>query len=168
MPSLLAIVFALLDPRLTVEQSTRAASLFELTIQLPDVQAMKALGAVDGAVRAETPSLPAELLIAVAWGESRFETRTLTGRCCGPMQTMARSSGDCRRWSDPVEGFKAGVAELDAWAHDRRVAGNVRRMLLAQACGNAAFDGTCSKTAWPGWVLRRANRLGYRSVSPRS
>jgi hypothetical protein len=42
---------------------------------------------------------------------------------------------------------------------DRRVRGDLRLALLYRACGNRAFDGTCRKRAWPGWVLRRAAAL---------
>jgi hypothetical protein len=139
----------------------RVLVLMHRTASLPDVELTRAAPAVAAALEAETPEFPAELLLAIAWGESRFDSTVHTGRACGIMQTIARRPGDCATWREPRAAFAAGVAELTEWAHDRRTGGNVRLVLLAQACGNAAFDGTCRKTRWPGWVLGRAEQLGY-------
>jgi hypothetical protein len=149
------------------EDYSRQAQLIEATSQLPDVEPAFVEPTVRAALAEETARFPAELLIAIAWGESRFDATVITGKCCGTMQTMAHSRADCIRWRDPRASFAAGVAELDEWAHDKHTHGALRLILLAQACGYSAFNGTCKKTRWPSWVLARARRLGMR-VSPSS
>lgn len=145
------------------ESLERALTLWRRAAELPDVRPKLITPSVAAALTAETNEFPAELLLAIAWGESRFEPGTHTGRACGPMQTIARD-GDCARWCDPIEGFKAGVVELTEWSHDRRTHGDLRSILLAYACGNSAFDGSCTKKRWPGWVLVRARKLGMHDV----
>lgn len=126
--------------------------------------------AVDAALIAETDHFSAELLLSISWGESRFVASTITGRACGVMQVVASTRVVCRELaSDARLGMIAGVLEMeDERVEDRRTRGDVRLVLLAKACGNSAFDGTCRKTAWPEWVIRRAEQLGYRRRSPRS
>jgi hypothetical protein len=150
------------------KQLQRTFELYQRTNQLADVDPELILPAVTAALTAETDRFPAELLLAVAWGESRFISSTHTGKACGIMQTIPSKPDDCRRWLDPVEGFKAGVAELIEWSRDARTHNDVRTILLAYACGNQAFDGTCIKEKWPDWVLARARRLGMRNVRPLS
>lgn len=149
------------------ESLERALTLWRRAAELPDVRPELILPSVSAALTAETPEFPAELLLAIAWGESRFEPGTHTGRAYGPMQTIARpGTNDGARWRDPIEGFKAGVAELREWSRDHRTHGDLRSILFAYACGNAAFNDTCTKTRWPGWVLARAHKLGMRDVRP--
>lgn len=139
----------------------RTLTLIVRTMSLPDVEPERVLPAVIAAVDAETDEFPAELLLAIAWGESRFDSSVRTGHACGIMQTIPKRDSDCAAWRDPSAAFAAGVAELNEWMHDHRTHGDVHLVLLAQACGNSAFAGTCAKTRWPGWVLARAFRLGY-------
>lgn len=131
---------------------------------LPDIDPKRVDEAVDAAFQAETDRVPAELLLSIAWGETRFVSTVRTGRVCGVMgvnpEDIGRPRSDCRRWGrDPLAGFRAGVTELEEMLADRRVHGRMRWALLYRACGNSAFDGTCRKGAYPGWVLRRAARL---------
>jgi len=137
--------------------------------RLPDVQPDRVLPAVVGAVRAETPEYPAELLLAIAWGESRLDPTVRTGKVCGILQVnpvdIHRPHSDCDAWSRDVgEGMRAGVVELEMLSADPRVRGNLWLTLLYRACGNAAFDGTCQKTLWPNWVLNRARCMGADST----
>lgn len=169
MTILLALLFAGLPLQiLDGKKIQRTFELYQRTSQLPDVNPELVLPTVTAALTAETDRIPAELLLAVAWGESRFISATHTGKACGIMQTIPSSLDDCNRWLDPVEGFRAGVAELTEWSHDARTHGDLRLILLAQACGNRAFDRTCTKKTWPGWVLARAHRLGMHDVRPTS
>ena len=131
---------------------------------LSDVRADDARAAVIAALAVETSDVPAELLIAIAWGESRFIGATVTGRACGVMQTIARSRRECELLAVPIVGFAAGAAELRTWLADRRVRGDLRLALLAMACGNSAFSGGCLKGRWPAWVLARARKLGYKQI----
>lgn len=164
MSTLISVLFGLF---LDGESLDRAIELHRRASELPDVRAELIAPTVAAALTAETPEFPAELLIAIAWGESRFEPGAHTGRACGPMQTIART-GDCERWRDPFAGFQAGVDELTQWSRDRRTHHELRLILGAYACGNSIFDGTCTKTRWPSWVLARAKRLGLRDVRPAS
>lgn len=146
----------------------RSSSLRENARSLPDVRAEDVDPAVDAALAEETDRVPAELLIAIAWGESRLRPDVRTGHVCGIMQVNPTDLGlprsRCRAWElDRRLAFRAGVSEIEMMLRDRRVRGNIRRALLYRACGNRAFDGTCAKTKWPGWVLRRAERLSYGS-----
>lgn len=139
----------------------RSLELYRKVDALPDVDHEDASRAVDAALVVETAQAPAELLLAIAWGESRYKASTITGHACGPMQTIPSKHISCQAMQIPLIGFAAGAAELRSWL---RVAhGDLRLALLAYACGNSAFDGTCKKTAWPGWVLHRARRLGLEA-----
>jgi hypothetical protein len=134
---------------------------------LPDVALANVVEAVEAAWAAQTQRWQAPLLIAIAWGESRFIASTVTGIACGPMQTIAYTRTACRSMQNMLAGFKAGVSELEEWDRDRRTHHDLKLILLAYACGNSAFNGTCKKRAWPGWVLKRARALGFvESVRP--
>lgn len=163
MSALVSLLFGL--NFLDGESLERALRLFHRASELPDVRAELVAPTVAAALTAETPEFPAELLVAIAWGESRFEPGAHTGRACGPMQTIARA-GDCERWRDPFKGFQAGVVELTTWSHDPHTHGDLRLVLGGYSCGYAAFNGTCRKARWPGWVLTRARKLGMRDVRP--
>lgn len=131
---------------------------------LPDVRLTDVEAAVEAAISVETPDLPASLLVSIMWGESRFVPDVRTGRVCGVMQVnpsdIGRPRSDCTRWKHDIRAAAAaGVKELQMMLGDRRVSGNLRKALLYRACGNSAFDGTCKKGRWPGWVLRRATKL---------
>lgn len=166
MIKLLSLLFGL--HVLDGESLERALRLWHRACELPDVRPELITPTITAALTAETPEFPAELLLAIAWGESRLDSTIKTGKACGPMQSIPSHASDCVRWCDPIEGFKAGVAELIEWSHDKRTRGDVRLVLLAMACGNSAFDGTCKKKRWPGWVLARAHRLGMHDVRPAS
>lgn len=141
-----------------VETTDRAEQLIRRTEALPDVARHDAEVAARTALLVETADVPAELLIAIAWGESRFVPTTITGRACGLVQTIGASPSACKAMTVPIIGMLAGIAELRGWL--RIAHGDLRLALLAYACGYSAFDGTCSKQAWPGWVLHRARSLG--------
>lgn len=124
---------------------------------------------VDAAISAETRRVPAELLLAVAWGESRFRTDVATGRVCGPLQVAPGDLGmpyqrTCEIWEqEPVEAYAAGVKEIEMMLADARVHGSMTLALMYRACGNAAFWASpCvkAKRMWPAWVLARAAFLG--------
>lgn len=164
MSTLISLLFGLF---LDGESLDRAIELHRRASELPDVRAELIAPTVAAALTAETAEFPAELLVAIAWGESRFEPTAHTGRACGPMQTIGKRA-DCARWADPFEGFKAGVNELRTWSRDRRTHRELRLILGGYSCGYAAFNGTCTKTRWPSWVLARAHKLGMHDVRPPS
>jgi len=126
--------------------------------------------AFEAAVAVETDRIKASLLLAIAWGESRFDPAEVTGRVCGIMQVnpvdIGYTHAACAAWKfDVRSGFLAGVDELETMLADPRVNGNIRKALLYRACGEAAFHGSqCRKQQWPGWVLHRAALLEGRPI----
>jgi len=133
-------------------------------LSLPDVKSEHVLPAVEAARRYATAAIPAELLVSIMWGESRFVPTVRKGRVCGVMQVnpsdIGRSRTQCTDWDrDVAKAVEAGVHELETMLRDHRVKGDMRKALLYRACGNAAFNGRCRKTGWPGWVLERARKL---------
>jgi hypothetical protein len=160
---LIALLFATQAHMISVEKS-RFERVLDRAQALPDIDPDLVLPNVLAAFHAETTEYPAELLLAIAWGESRFRSDVTTGHVCGVLQTVPRIPSDCSKWLDPFEGYQAGVDELIEWSFDRRTHGDLRLILLARACGNSAFTGKCRKQRWPGWVLRRARALGMHDV----
>lgn len=129
---------------------------------LPDTNVVDTTRAVHAAFVVENHEFPAELLIALAWGESRFEPRARTGHYCGILQTLeSRSPRGC---TDAYAGMQAGIDELEELASDRRTKRDLDLVLMYRACGNTAFDGTCIKHGWVRAALRRAKRLGMHDV----
>jgi len=159
---LIALLFASQSHTVSVDKS-RFERVLARAQELPDIEPQLVLPNVLAAFNAETIEYPAELLLAIAWGESRFKSDITTGHVCGVLQTVPRIPSDCRRWLNVFAGYQAGVDELIEWARDRRSRGDLRLVLLARACGNSAFIDTCRKQRWPGWVLRRARQLGMQA-----
>src|SRR5215216_4891913 len=101
----------------------------------------------DAAVEAAQPALPPELLLAIAYIESRFDataTSRVEGRVrqtgsypstqppralrgslyCGPLQTYAASWSQCLAMREPARAYGAAARELAQWIRDPRVRGN--------------------------------------------
>lgn len=157
------VLYALRSDAILVEKP-RFVAVLDRAEQLPDIRTDLILPNVVAAFAHETPSYPAELLLALAWGESRMDPTVRTGRVCSVLQVVPRIPDDCRGL---MNGYAAGVAELIELARDRRTHGIVD-VLMYRACGNAAFDGTCTKRRWVNAALARARRLGMRDVRPLS
>jgi hypothetical protein len=133
------------------------------------------------AVEAAQPALPAELLLAIAYIESRFDptatsrvegTVRRTGRYpsttppralrgtlyCGPLQTYAATWTQCLAMRDLARAYGAAARELARWVRDPRVRGNVGRALLGHGCGNVGLrTGACNR--YPSRVLDLMRRL---------
>lgn len=132
--------------------------------ELPDVQPELIEPAIDAAIEAATPEISAPLLLALAWGESRFQSEARPK--CGVLQVDPKDidapASLCKVWASSMEaGFAAGVVELEMLLGDRRVHHDLRLALQYRACGNKAFDGTCNakKLAWVEAALARARWL---------
>lgn len=135
--------------------------------ELPDLDPDLADRAVLAALTAATPYARVELLLSLAWSESRMDPTVRTGVACGVMQvvpsTVGLTSAVCD--GDALLGFQMGVLEIETMLADRRVHGDERLMLLYRACGNAAFaprrPGDCvdRKSQWVANALWRANWL---------
>lgn len=170
------IVFALLGsaeisqgdstPPANQSSEDRADLLIAKAQLLPDVGLRDATVAAHAALLVETERVPAELLIAIAWGESRFVASTVTNRACGLLQVIAGSRAECSFLEIPLVNAYVARRQLEEWLRVSR--GDLRKALLGNACGFSAFTGTCSKTRWPGWVLERARSLGWSPKRPAS
>ena len=135
------------------------------------------------AVAAETDQVAAELLLGIAFVESRFDPTAVsrveghtrkTGSYrtteapalldrraslfCGPLQTYAGSWSACVGMRDLSTGYAAGVGELRQWLRDPRVHGSTVRALAGHGCGNfGVATGRCN--GYPERVLDMARRL---------
>lgn len=143
-----------------------ADNLYTAAASLPDLDASRVIPMVLAAIAEETPSAHAELLVALAWGESRFEQSAQP--LCGVLQVnpidIGRPMSDCTVWRNDLRlAVRAGVAEIEMMLADHRVAGDLKRALLYRACGNKAFDGTCAaaKYAWVEDAIARYHQIEH-------
>lgn len=117
---------------------------------------------VRAAYAAASPAVSAEMLLAVAYVETRWQhgvTSIVRGvRFCGPLQARTRSARRCAELQAPAIGYAAGAAELQAWI--ARAHGNVRRALLGHGCGNAGFTGRTTCGHYDRRVLAALARIG--------
>jgi len=148
------------------------------------------------ASRAESAQLPAELLLGIAFVESRFDPTAVSrveGRTrktgsyrttaapaqldpraslfCGPLQTYAGSWSACIRLRDLSAAYAAGASEIQQWLHDPRVHGSTVRALSGHGCGNyGVISGRCN--GYPERVLDMTRRLrpvpSHGEPAPRS
>lgn len=135
------------------------------------------------ATDAATPQISAELLLAMAFVESRFDPlgvsrveghkrrlgrypstvpprrwRKGTSLYCGPLQTFAATWDDCMKQRDLDVAYTTAVTEIGHWLRDRRVRGDMTRALAGYGCGNRGVrTGKCNR--YPGRVLWQAKRL---------
>jgi hypothetical protein len=147
------------------------------------IGAVDALAHVHAASIAATDEVSAELLLAVAYVESRFDPywvsrvegrKRIYGRYhaatapkrldktksiyCGVLQTRATSWDACVSQRDLVVAYRAAAAELTSWLHDKRVRGDLSRALAGYGCGNYGVrTGKCNR--YQGRVMWQATRL---------
>ena len=149
----------------------------------PQLDAGEALAHARAAEVAQTPQVSAELLLAMAFVESRFNPFALshveghkrkvsryradhapkrwrkgTSLYCGPLQTFAGTWQDCMKQRELSVAYAAGAKEITAWLRDRRVRGDITRALAGYGCGNRGVKtGKCNR--YQGRVLYQARRL---------
>jgi hypothetical protein len=149
----------------------------------PQLDAEEVLAHTHAAVLAATPQISAELLLAVAFVESRFDVTNVsriegerrrygryrsmlppknwkrgTSLYCGPLQTFALTWDQCMKQRALDIAYPTAVAELTTWLRDRRVRGDLTRALSGYGCGNHGVKtGKCNR--YPGRVLWQAKRL---------
>lgn len=162
----------------------------ELALRLhsavPTLDVIDAYEHAAAACEASTDQVEPELLLAVAFIESRFDP-TATSRVegasrktghyagfapppaldphaslyCGALQTFAASWSECLSLRDLPKAYAAAVSELETWLHDKRVRGDVTRALAGHGCGNyGVTTGRCN--AYPARVLRIEHRFSIR------
>jgi hypothetical protein len=149
----------------------------------PQLEPGEVLAHAHAATQAATPEVSAELLLAVAFVESRFSPFALshiegterrisrrvsdkpppklrrgTSMYCGPLQTFALTWRDCLAARDLSVGYANGAHEITRWLKDRRVKGDMTLALAGYGCGNKGVKtGKCNR--YPGRVLWQAKRL---------
>ena len=162
-------------------------SAFALAVRMlavdPSLPPDVAIAHARAAQAAATARVPAELLLGVAYVESRYDP-TATSRVengirrtgsypkltppagldrhaslyCGPLQTYAGSWRECLSERDLEVAYAAGVRELSQWLRDSRVRGNITLALAGHGCGNAGvLTGHCN--GYPMRVLATARRI---------
>jgi hypothetical protein len=150
---------------------------------------LDALAHVQAATAASTDEVSTELLLAMAYVESRFDPRWVsyverhtrkrsrylgatppkhlaknTSLYCGPLQTQALTWDACLSQRDLTVAYHAGAAELTSWLHDKRVHGDITRALAGYGCGNHGVrTGKCNR--YQGRVLYQASRFRGGRVS---
>ena len=155
--------------------------------ELPMAEAYAHAAAADAAA---TPSVPAELLLAVAYVETGYDptstSRVENGvRCmghypstrppadlsprtslfCGPLQTQAYSWGHCLAMRRLSVAYTTGAREIGTWLEDRRVRGNVVRALAGYGCGNFGVQtGRCNY--YPQRVLYMERKIEHARPRP--
>ena len=141
-----------------------------LVVAVPSMSPLDAYAHATAANAHATARVSPELLLAIAYVESRYDA-TATSRVesgarrtgaypsttppadldpqplyCGPLQTYATSWAACIAMRDLGAGYAAGDAELEQWLRDSRVRGDVARALAGHGCGNAGVvTGTCNR-----------------------
>jgi hypothetical protein len=159
----------------------------ELALRLhtaaPWLDAQTALAHVEAAESAATDQVSSELLLGIAFVESRYDPTAVsrvelqtrrTGSYpstiapahlnrraslfCGPLQTYATSWSACMDMRNLKVAYTAGVAELEHWLRDRRVRGSISRALAGHGCGNrGVLTGFCN--GYPNRVLAMQRQL---------
>lgn len=135
--------------------------------QLTDIQPEEVAAFVSVAVFEETDQVSAELLVSLAWGESRFKQDSEPG--CGVLQVFPQYLDGHPDWTckvlrnDLVLAVRSGVVGLEQMLDDKRVHGDLHRALMYRACGNKFFEGTCNekKGHWVKAAEARAQQLTY-------
>lgn len=145
---------------------------------------------VQAASAAATDEVTAELLLGIAFIESRFDSTAVSrveGRTrrtgpyasttapasldrraslfCGPLQTFAASWSACVAMRNLATAYAAGAAELRQWLRDPRVRGSTVRALAGHGCGNfGVVTGRCN--GYPERVLTITRQLRPQPVRP--
>ncbi len=154
-----------------------------LSVAEPELSFGDAYAHASAAVDASTAHVQPELLLAIAFVESRFDVtatsrvegrkrrtghyastlppsnlNTRTSLYCGPLQTFAGSWSECMAMRDPHVAYAAGADELETWLRDKRVRGDITRALAGHGCGNhGVTTGKCN--SYPQRVLWQQRRF---------
>ena len=148
-----------------------------------EISDAQALAHATAAVDAETYQVSAELLLAIAYGESRFDSRAtsrvidgerVTGvyasnkkpaglgpsLFCGATQAIASTWARCLELRQPAAAYAQTVVENGSWLADKRVHGDLVTALAGYQGGNAAVE---SRRIYPAKrVLLRAKAIKGR------
>jgi len=149
----------------------------------PQLEMEEVFAHARAAEHAATPKISAELLLAMAFVESRFDPAAVSrvegkrrrvghypstnpparlrkgaSLYCGPLQTFAATWDECLAQRDLRVAYTTGATEVTRWLRDRRVRGDMTRALAGYGCGNRGVrTGKCNR--YPGRVLWQAKRI---------
>jgi hypothetical protein len=167
-----------------------------LALAVPSMAPEVAYAHAVAAAAAATEHVPPELLLGIAFVESRFDPTAVSrvegatrrtgpyvstdaparldrraSLYCGPLQTYAPSWAVCVAQRNLEIGYAAGAAELEQWLRDPRVHGSLPRALAGHGCGNfGVATGRCN--GYPERVLGVARKVRaprpHDEVSPRA
>ncbi len=135
-----------------------------------EVSVETALAHATAAVAAATPDFPAELLLAMAYRESRYtvDPVSVVGRTlfCGPLQGTAYTKKQCKALQDIPFAYLTTVRELTLWSNDkacrwRRGAARTNCALQGYAAG---YAGVASNWQKPLLILKRAANIRARAL----
>jgi len=142
---------------------TKVLLALRLASLVPTLPFAAAYTDASAAVEAATPAVPADVLVSIAFIESRFDP-TATSRIegnhrrtgsypssepprhvrgplyCGELQTAAETWPQCLALRERSAGYAAGARELTRWLRDRRVHGDLALALAGHGCGNAGVS----------------------------
>lgn len=164
-----------------------------LTSAHPTMDVADAFLHARAAVAASTKRVKPELLLAIAYTESKFDPMSLSrvegksrrvGRWgadeppkrlrkgatmfCGPLQTVARTWDQCLAQRDLVTAYRTGVKEIEEWLDNELVRGKMSRALAGFGCGTSgARSGTCSN-AFQARVLSYTRKIEAGRALPKS
>jgi len=154
------------------------------------VDPLEAVMHVEAAIAASTDEISPEVLLSIAYIESRYEPMALsriegkhrvlgvylgsqppkrwkkgTSLHCGPLQTYALTWDECVRQRDLGVAYASASKQLSTWLRDRRVRGDLTRALAGYGCGNHGVKtGKCNR--YPGRVLWQARRIASNRPVP--
>jgi hypothetical protein len=139
-----------------------AITLWWNASHLPDMRPQRVLPVVIAAELAQTREVPAALIVALVWPESRGELWAQPA--CGVMQVyphdLYEPDSNCALYrASTYAGVDAGVREIEMMLAEKRVT-SLRVALLYRACGGRAFvSGACEMGPWVDAALARARWL---------
>lgn len=145
---------------------------------------------VEAASAAATDQVTPELLLGIAFVESRFDPTAVSrveggtrrtgpylpttapaaldrraSLYCGPLQTFAASWSACVAMRSLDVAYAAAAAELGQWLRDPRVRGSTTRALAGHGCGNfGVTTGRCN--GYPARVRWMEQRLQDQPARP--
>jgi hypothetical protein len=159
----------------------------------PTMDAVDAYRHAEAAVMASTERVKPEILLAIAFTESKFDSLALsrveggkrragrwepnnapkgwrkgTSLFCGPLQTQAKTWDACLAQRELRTAYETGVKEIEEWLDDEHVRGNISRALAGFGCGTqGAKAGTCHN-AFQARVLAYARRIETARPLPKT
>ena len=150
----------------------------------PTLDVLAAYQHAEAAVAASTERVTPELLLAIAYAESKFDPSVVsrvegaqrrvgcwqsqeapkrwrkgTSLFCGPLQTQARTWDACLAQRELDAAYRTGAREIEEWLDEEHVHGNLSRALAGFGCGTeGAKSGSCSN-AFQARVIAHARKI---------